>query len=107
MMTIRPSLYKISIIAFFCSSYSFSAPQLCLTTIKQEVENTLKSASLNQIAKKALLRYKETIKKTFTTLRDYSPKVAHFWKLFLDIPESEILCLQKPYRKMRKSHWPF
>jgi len=50
---------------------------------------------------------KETIKKTFTTLRDYSPKVAHFWKLFLDIPESEILCLQKPYRKMRKSHWPF
>ena len=49
----------------------------------------------------------ETIRKTFTTLRDYSPKVAHFWKLFLNIPEEEILCLQKPYRGMRKSHWPF
>ena len=47
----------------------------------------------------------ETIKKTFTTLRDYSPKVAYFWKLFLNIPENEILCLQKPYQKMRKSHW--
>ena len=50
---------------------------------------------------------RETIKKTFTTLRDYSPKVAYFWKLFLDIPEKEILCLQKPYQKMRKSHWPY
>lgn len=50
---------------------------------------------------------KETIRKTFTTLRDYSPKVAYFWKLFLNIPENEILCLQKPYQRMRKSHWPF
>ena len=49
----------------------------------------------------------ETIKKTFTTLRDYSPRVAYFWKLFLNIPENEILCLQKPYQKMRKSHWPY
>lgn len=49
----------------------------------------------------------ETIRKTFTTLRDYSPRVAHFWKLFLNIPENEILCLQKPYQKMRKSHWPY
>lgn len=49
----------------------------------------------------------ETIRRTFTTLRDYSPKVAYFWKLFLDIPENEVVCLQKPYQKMRKSHWPF
>jgi len=50
---------------------------------------------------------RETIKKTFTTLRDYSPKVAYFWKLFLNIPEDKIVCLQKPYQKMRKSHWPY
>ncbi len=50
---------------------------------------------------------RETIKKTFTTLRDYSPKVAYFWKLFLNIPEDKMVCLQKPYQKMRKSHWPY
>ncbi|PIU03517.1 hypothetical protein COT44_02730 [Candidatus Shapirobacteria bacterium CG08_land_8_20_14_0_20_39_18] len=50
---------------------------------------------------------KETIKETFTTLRDFSPKVAYFWKLFLDIPENKIVCLQKPYQQMRKSHWPY
>lgn len=49
----------------------------------------------------------DTIKKTFTTMRDYSPKVAHFWKLFLNISESKILCLQKPYLRGRKSHWPY
>lgn len=50
---------------------------------------------------------KETMKKAFRTLRDFSPKAGYFWKLFLDIPESEVLCLQKPYLKMRKSHWPY
>ena len=50
---------------------------------------------------------KETIKKAFTALRDFSPKVGRFWQLYLNIPESEVLCLQKPYQMMRKSHWPF
>jgi len=50
---------------------------------------------------------KKTIEKAFTTLRDFSPKVANFWKLFLNIPEDKIVCLQKPYQKMRKSHWPY
>lgn len=49
----------------------------------------------------------KTIKKAFATLRDFSPKIAYFWKLFLNIPEGKIACLQKPYRKMRKSHWPY
>ena len=49
----------------------------------------------------------ETIKKAFVTLRDFSPKVGYFWKLFLKIPESEVLCLQKPYLAMRQSHWPY
>lgn len=50
---------------------------------------------------------REKIKEAFTTLRDFSPKVGYFWKLFLNIPENEVLCLQKPYLTMRKSHWPF
>lgn len=50
---------------------------------------------------------KKTIKKALTDLRDFSPKVAYFWKLFLNIPEDEMVCLQKPYQKMRKTHWPF
>jgi len=50
---------------------------------------------------------RKTIRKALTTLRGFSPKVAHFWKLFLNIPESKIVCLQRPYRKMRRSHWPY
>lgn len=50
---------------------------------------------------------RKTIKEAFMTLRDFSPKIAFFWKLFLDIPEDKIICLQKPYQRMRKSHWPF
>lgn len=50
---------------------------------------------------------KVTLKKAFTTLRDFSPKIGSFWRLFLNIPESEVVCLQKPYLKTRKSHWPY
>jgi hypothetical protein len=50
---------------------------------------------------------KKMIKKTLTTLRDFSPKIGRFWQLFLNIPEKEVVCLQKPYQKMRASHWPF
>lgn len=49
----------------------------------------------------------ETVRRAFLTLRDFSPRVGTFWKLFLNIPESEVLCLAKPYQKMRESHWPF
>lgn len=49
----------------------------------------------------------DTIKKTFTTLRDFSPKIGRFWQLYLNIPENEVLCLQKPYQTMRKKHWPY
>lgn len=50
---------------------------------------------------------RKTIKKALMTLRDFSPKIANFWKLFLKIPEDKMVCLQKPYQKMRKSHWPY
>lgn len=48
-----------------------------------------------------------TIKKAFTTLRDFNPKVGYFWKLFLNIPQNKVVCLQKPYLEKRKSHWPY
>lgn len=38
--------------------------------------------------------------------RGFSPKTASFWSLFLSIPPSEVLCLQKPYLAQRKAHWP-
>jgi len=50
---------------------------------------------------------KETIKKSFTTLRDFNPKVGYFWKLFLNIPQNKVVCLQKHYLAKRRSHWPY
>lgn len=49
----------------------------------------------------------DSIKKAFTTLRDFSPKIGRFWQLYLNLPQDEVICLQKPYQKMRKSHWPY
>ncbi|OGK13362.1 hypothetical protein A3I50_01350 [Candidatus Roizmanbacteria bacterium RIFCSPLOWO2_02_FULL_37_9] len=47
------------------------------------------------------------IEKTFKKLRDFRPKVASFWSLFLNIPKKEIICLQEPYLSMRKKHWSY
>lgn len=47
------------------------------------------------------------IKKTFMCFRDFSPKVATFWSLFLKIPKEEVICLQPSYLKMRRGHWPY
>ncbi|MBW7960148.1 hypothetical protein B6D29_00305 [Microgenomates bacterium UTCPR1] len=49
----------------------------------------------------------QSIKMMLSSSRDISPKTAHFWRLYLKIPEEEIICLQEPYLKLRKSHWPF
>jgi len=49
----------------------------------------------------------QSIRKTFETLHDFSPKIGNFWKLYLKIPKDKILCLQEPYLTMRKSHWPY
>ena len=47
------------------------------------------------------------IGETFMKLRDFSPKVARFWSLYLKIPEKDIICLQQPYLQMRRMHWPY
>ena len=49
----------------------------------------------------------DTIKKTFVKMRDFNPRIGNFWRLFLSIPQKEVLCLQKPYLQMRKTHWPY
>jgi len=50
---------------------------------------------------------RKTIGNAFTTLRDFSPKIGKFWQLYLKLPEEKVLCLQKPYQTVRKSHWPY
>lgn len=47
------------------------------------------------------------IKETFQTMRDFSPKTGNFWQTILKLPRRSVLCLQTPYRKMRKKHWPY
>lgn len=50
---------------------------------------------------------KETIVKTFKTMRDFSPWTGNFWSLALEIPKDEVLCLQEPYLSRRKMLWPY
>lgn len=50
---------------------------------------------------------KETIKKAFTTLRDFNPKIALYWKNYLHIPRKDMPSLQKEYLRIRRSHWPY
>lgn len=47
------------------------------------------------------------IKQALTKLRGFNPKVGNFWALFFNIPKEDILCLQTPYQKVRKTHWPY
>lgn len=49
----------------------------------------------------------QDITNTFETVRDFSPKIGNFWMLYLNIPKEKMLCLQEPYLKMRKNHWPY
>lgn len=49
----------------------------------------------------------ETIKEALVKRRDFRPAVANFWRLFLKIPKDQVLCLQTPYQKVRKMHWPY
>ena len=50
---------------------------------------------------------KRTIKKTLMERRGFSNRTINFWALFFNIPKNKILCLSKPYQKMRKALWPY
>src|SRR3989344_3420607 len=48
----------------------------------------------------------EEVENTLTTFRDFDPKIASFWALFLNIPRERIPCLQIPFLQRHKMHWP-
>lgn len=47
----------------------------------------------------------EEIKKNIRKSREVSLKSANFWKLFFNLKNSEIACLNKHYQETQKTHW--
>ncbi|MFC1582375.1 DUF6922 domain-containing protein [Planctomycetota bacterium] len=39
--------------------------------------------------------------------RGLSKKSVYFWSLILDVPEEEIACLNRPFREMPETAWPY
>ncbi len=50
---------------------------------------------------------KRLIREVIMNRRGLSPKTAVFWALLLDIDQRRVVCLQKPYLKMRQELWPY
>lgn len=47
------------------------------------------------------------IKKVLSKTKGFSAKSANYWSLVFNIPKNKILCLNRSYQKMQKSHWPY
>lgn len=47
------------------------------------------------------------IKEVLSKKRGLSRRSANYWSLVFNVPKNKILCLNKSYQKMRKSHWPY
>jgi len=47
------------------------------------------------------------IEKVIMKSRELSPKTANFWSRFLNLDKNKILCLEKSYQKMQRSHWVY
>lgn len=50
---------------------------------------------------------KELIKNVLINSRGLSPQTAGFWSLVLEIDQKETFCLQKPFLRVRETHWPY
>lgn len=50
---------------------------------------------------------KDFIKEIIVKRRGFSPKTANFWADLLNIDKRKVVCLQKPYLKMRQELWPY
>lgn len=50
---------------------------------------------------------KNVIKEVVTKRRGFNAKTANFWADMLDIDKRKVVCLQKPYLKMRQELWPY
>ena len=50
---------------------------------------------------------KDLIKKVVAERRGFSPRIVNFWADFLGLDKRKVVCLQKPYLKMRQELWPY
>ncbi len=50
---------------------------------------------------------KNLIKEVITKRRGFSAKTANFWADLYDIDKRKVVCLQKPYLKMRQQLWSY
>lgn len=50
---------------------------------------------------------KDLVKNVIINSRGLSPQTAGFWSHVFKINDNKILCLQKPYLKVRETHWPY
>lgn len=47
------------------------------------------------------------IRQVLETKKGLSRLTAHFWRLFFNLRENDILCLRKPYHGTPKTPWPY
>lgn len=47
------------------------------------------------------------VKEVVTNRRGFSAKTANFWTLALRLNKRKVVCLQKPYLKIRQQLWPY
>ncbi len=50
---------------------------------------------------------KNKIKEQVLESPSFSGKTINFWALFFNLTKNKIRCLNKPYQKLQKSHWPY
>ncbi|MEK7616489.1 MAG: hypothetical protein AAB414_00350 [Patescibacteria group bacterium] len=50
---------------------------------------------------------RDLIREVVTKRRGFSARTANFWADLLDINKRKVICLQKPYLKMRQELWPY
>ena len=49
----------------------------------------------------------EDISTILKTSRSLTPKESYFWSYFLNVPQTEILCLNKDLQKPQKTSWAY
>ena len=75
---------------------------------KKYIINTLLKNSTLEGWKWMLDTYqKDDIADVLRTSRSLTPRETYFWSYFLDIPQKEILCLNKDLHKTQKTSWAY
>ena len=73
----------------------------------QIIERILEYGDLKQVHWMLKFYQGEKIKAIVKTSRQLSLKSANFWAMYFNIPRSEVKCLTKSFRAVRKSVWPY